>query len=148
MKKRDPKARMQEMTAKLRERGGRLTPQRLALLELIAAGDGHPNAEQLYAKIKGRFPTMSFASVYKTLNLLKELAQVQEIDLRDDSRYDGNRPEPHPHIVCTRCRKIVDGDFEMPPEEIRRMERASGYRIVRPQILFYGLCPACRRSGP
>ena len=60
---------------------------------MIAASEGHPSASQLYEKIKDRFPTMSPATVYKTLALLKEIHQVMEIDLRDDSRYDGNRPE-------------------------------------------------------
>jgi len=142
----NPTIRLDEMIAKLRERGYRLTPQRLALLKLIAVSEGHPNAMQLYTQVKEQFPTMSFASVYKTLNLLKELGQVQEIDLRDDSRYDGNRPEPHPHLICTQCRKIVDGEFNLEPGVIHRLEHASGYRIVRPQINFYGLCPECKRK--
>ena len=143
----DPKVRFDELIATLRERDFRLTPQRVELVRLIAASEGHPSASQLYAKIRTQFPTMSQATVYKTLALLKEMNQVLEIDLRDDSRYDGNRPDPHPHLICMKCNKIVDGDLELDLSSIRKLEKTSGYQIVRPQIAFYGLCPKCRADG-
>jgi Fur family peroxide stress response transcriptional regulator len=143
----DPKVRFDELITTLRERDFRLTPQRVELVRLIAASEGHPSASQLYAKIRIQFPTMSQATVYKTLALLKEMNQVLEIDLRDDSRYDGNRPDPHPHLICMKCNKIVDGDLELDLSSIRKLEETSGYQIVRPQIAFYGLCPDCRQSG-
>jgi Fur family peroxide stress response transcriptional regulator len=133
-----------ELIVALKERGFRLTPQRVELVRLIAASEGHPSAEQLYEKIKTRFPTMSRATVYKTLTLLKEMNQVLEIDLRDDRHYDGNHPEPHPHLICTNCQSIMDGGFNLKPGIIRQVERASGYQILRQQITFYGLCPECR----
>ena len=142
----DPEARFNEMIALLKESDFRLTPQRVELVRLIAVSDGHPSAAQLYAKIKEKFPTMSHATVYKTLALLKEMNQVLEIDLRDDSHYDGNRPGPHPHIICTRCNQIVDGELELEPALLRKLEDTSGYKILRPQITFYGLCPDCRQS--
>jgi Fur family peroxide stress response transcriptional regulator len=90
---------------------------------------------------------MSHATVYKTLALLKEMNQVLEIDLRDDSHYDGNRPGPHPHLICMKCNQIVDGDLDLDLSSVRKLEETSGYQIVRPQITFYGLCPDCRQSG-
>jgi len=143
----DPKVRFDELITSLRERDFRLTPQRVELVRLIASSEGHPSASQLYAKIRRQFPTMSQATVYKTLTLLKEMNQVVEIDLRDDSRYDGNRPDPHPHLICMKCNKIVDGDLELDLSSIRKLEKTSGYQIVRPQIAFYGLCPKCRADG-
>ena len=143
----DPKVRFDELIVALRERDFRLTPQRVELLRLIAASDGHPSASQLYAKIQTQFPTMSQATVYKTLALLKEMNQVLEIDLRDDSRYDGNRPDPHPHLICMQCNKIADGDWDIDIASIKRLEEASGYHIIRPQIAFYGLCPKCRADS-
>jgi Fur family peroxide stress response transcriptional regulator len=143
----DPKARFNELIAALKERDFRLTPQRVELVRLIAASEGHPNASQLYAKIKDRFPTMSPATVYKTLALLKEMNQVLEIDLRDDSHYDGNRPNPHPHLICTQCNKIVDGNFDLEPAAIQKLEQASGFQIVRPHLAFYGLCPDCWQTS-
>lgn len=141
----DPDARYQELVADLKQRQYRLTPQRVELLRLIAASKEHPSASQLYAGLRNRFPTMSPATVYKTLALLKDLNQVLEIDLGDDRRYDGNRPSPHAHLICTSCGKIADGDLELESSAIRRLEKVSGYRVVRPQLAFYGLCPRCRR---
>ena len=135
--------RFEELITALKERDYRLTPQRLELVRLIATGEGHPSAAQLYAKIKPRFPTMSHATVYKTLAMLKEMNQVLEIDLRDDSHYDGNRPVPHPHLICMQCGQIMDGDLELDLSSIKKLEESSGYRIIRPQISFYGLCPNC-----
>jgi Fur family peroxide stress response transcriptional regulator len=138
--------RFEELLSALTEHDYRLTPQRVELVRLIAVSEGHPSAAQLYQKIKVRFPTMSHATVYKTLSLLKELGQVLEIDLRDDSHYDGNRPDPHPHLICLRCNKIVDGELELDLTSVRRLEKTSGFKIIRPQISFYGLCPDCKKS--
>lgn len=143
----DPVARFDHLIAALKERDFRLTPQRVELVRLIAVSEGHPSANQLYKKIKLKFPTMSHATVYKTLALLKEMNQVLEIDLREDSHYDGNRPQPHPHLICTKCNKIVDGEGALDQKTIRKLEKASGYKILRPQIAFYGLCPDCKQTG-
>ncbi len=143
----DPRARFDELMAALKARGSRLTPQRVELVRLIAASDGHPSAAQLYARIKRRFPTLSQATVYKTLSLLKDMDQVLEIDLRGDSRYDGHRPQPHPHLICLRCDRIMDGEADLDPAAIRKQERASGYKILRSQVCFFGLCPECRTQS-
>jgi len=143
----DPQARFDELIATLKEHNFRLTPQRVELVRLIAVSEGHPSAAQLYEQIKRKFPTMSPATVYKTLALLKELGQVMEIDLRDDSHYDGNRPQPHAHIICMKCNKIVDGEMLLDTEIVTQMENMSGYSILRPQLSFYGLCPDCQKMG-
>ena len=143
----DPNVRFDELIAALKERAFRLTPQRFELVRLIASSEGHPSAGQLYDRIKRQFPTMSHATVYKTLALLKDMGQVLEIDLRDDSHYDGNRPQPHPHLICIKCNKIIDGDADFDPSAIRKLEQASGYKIIRSQVSFYGLCPDCKQSN-
>lgn len=140
------KNRFDELIAALKERDFRLTPQRVELVRLIAASEGHPSAAQLYARIKRKFPTTSQATVYKTLALLKDLGQVLEIDLHGDSHYDGNSPQPHPHLVCIQCSRIIDGDADFDLAAIRKLEQTSGYKILRSQILFYGLCPDCQEE--
>ena len=140
----DPDVRFNQLIAALKERGFRLTPQRVELVRLIAVSKGHPSAGQLYTKIKHRFPTMSHATVYKTLSLLKEMGQVLEIDLRDDSHYDGNRPDTHPHLICIKSNKIIDGEVSLDPKSLRSLEQTTGYKILRPQITLYGLCPDCK----
>ena len=143
----DPDVRFNQLIASLKEHDFRLTPQRVELVRLIATSQGHPSASQLYTKIKQQFPTMSHATVYKTLTLLKEMNQVLEIDLRDDSHYDGNRPEPHPHLICVKCNKIIDGVVSLDPESLRKLEKVSGYKIIRPQISLYGFCPNCTNEN-
>lgn len=140
----DPDVRFKQLIAALKARDFRLTPQRVELVRLIATSEGHPSASQLYTTIQRQFPTMSHATVYKTLSLLKEMGQVLEIDLRNDSRYDGNRPEPHPHLICMQCNKMIDGEVFLDPEALLSLERASGFQILRPQISLYGLCPECK----
>ncbi len=143
----DPQVRFTELITLLKERDFRLTPQRLELVRLIAASEGHPGAAQLYARVKARFPTMSQATVYKTLALLKEMGQVLEIDLHGDSHYDGNRPQPHPHLVCTGCGQIMDGEVSLDAQALKKLEETSGYTILRPQIFLYGLCPRCKPAA-
>jgi Fur family peroxide stress response transcriptional regulator len=143
----DSQTRYEQLIAKLRERDYRLTPQRETLVRFIAASVGHPSASQLYEQIKVQFPMLSRATVYKTLDLLKELGEVFEIDLRDDSRYDGNKPYPHPHLICVHCGAIMDGVDDLTQEMIVKMEQSSGYRIISHQLTFYGVCPACQDQG-
>lgn len=143
----DPNIRFTQLVAALQERGFRLTPQRIELVRLIAVSDGHPSAGQLYTQIKRQFPTMSHATVYKTLSLLKDMGQVLEIDLHDDSHYDGNHPQPHPHLICLNCNKIVDGEYSLDQETLHRLEQVSGFKILNPQISLYGLCPNCQKES-
>jgi len=143
----DLEVRFSQLIAALKERNFRLTPQRVELVRLIAASEGHPSASQLFTKIKRQFPTMSHATVYKTLGLLKEMGQVLEIDLHGDSHYDGNRPEPHPHLICLKCNKIIDAEVSLDQESLQRLEQTSGYKILRPKISLYGLCLDCKENG-
>ena len=144
----DPQARFEHLIAKLRESEYRLTPQRVELIRLIAASEGHPSASQLYEQIKVKFPTMSLATVYKTLDLLKELGEVLEIGLRDDNHYDGNKPYPHPHLICTKCQKIMDGELDGVVKNIvQEVERNFGFQIQRHQLDFYGVCPDCQTKS-
>ncbi|MFC2064508.1 Fur family transcriptional regulator [Chloroflexota bacterium] len=142
----DAQLRFEELIAALKESDYRLTPQRMELIRLIAVSEGHPSAADLYKKIKPKFPTMSQATVYKTLALLKEMNQVLEIDLHDDSRYDGNRPQPHPHLICMECRKIMDGSMDLDPLVLKKVEETSGYQIIQPVISFYGYCSECQKN--
>ncbi len=144
----DPRVRFEQLIARLKESEYRLTPQRVELIRLIAASEGHPSASHLYNQIKVQFPTMSLATVYKTLDLLKELDEVLEIGLRDDSHYDGNKPYPHPHLICIKCKKIMDGELDSAVKNIvQEVERNFGFQILKHQLDFYGICPDCRNES-
>jgi Fur family transcriptional regulator, peroxide stress response regulator len=143
----DPESRYRQLAAKLKQRDYRLTPQRVALLRLIASSEGHPSAAHLYEQIKAQFPTTSRATVYKTLNLLKELGEVLELGFsNDDNRYDGSRPYPHPHLVCIRCRKIIDPPVTLVEDLTREVAQLTGYQVVNHRLDFYGLCPDCQQG--
>ncbi len=144
----DPQTRFDELVNKLREHEYRLTPQRIALLRLLASSEGHPSASQLYDQIKDQFPTTSLATVYKTLNVLKEIDEVLELRFSDgNNRYDGNKPYPHPHLVCVNCQKILDLEVSRVQDLIQEVAQSSGYQIVSHRLDFYGLCPDCRDSA-
>lgn len=143
----DPESRFEQLVARLKGCDYRLTPQRVALLRLIASSEGHPSASNLYEQIKAQFPTTSPATVYKTLNLLKELGEVLELGFsHDDNRYDGSRPYPHPHLICVRCRKIMDPQVSLVDDLAQEVAELTGYQVISHRLDFYGLCPDCRQS--
>jgi Fur family transcriptional regulator, peroxide stress response regulator len=141
----DNAQRLREMIAALQEGGYRLTPQRLAVLGILAESRRHPSVEGIYQQVRAQFPTTSLATIYKTVTLLKELGQVLELGFADwGSRYDGKRPYPHPHVICVRCGEIADPQFSAMPEMAREMAAKSGFRITSHRLDFFGLCPACQ----
>ena len=143
----DPQARFEALVGRLREQECRLTPQRIALLHLLAASNGHPSASDLYDQLQAQFPTTSPATIYKTLNLLKDLDEVLELGFSDDdNRYDGNNPQPHPHLICIRCRRIIDPEVRMAQDLVQQVAQQSGYQIVSHRLDFYGICPDCQKE--
>ena len=143
----DRNIRLDEITQKLKESGHRLTPQRMAVLKILTSSFNHPSVEQVYDQVKVDFPMTSLGTVYKTVTLLKEMGEILELGFGEDShRYDGARPDPHPHLICIKCNKIIDGDLSLDQKSLRSLEQASGYQILRPQISLYGLCPDCKEE--
>ena len=141
-------ARFQQLTAKLKEHGYRATPQRVALLKIIAASEGHPSATQIFEQIRQYFPTTTLATVYKTLTLLKEIGEVLELEFSGaENRYDGNKPYPHLHLLCVKCRRIVDPETEQLGHLPDKVARATGYQIVGQRFDLYGVCPECQRKS-
>lgn len=144
----DPQNRLDQIIKALKDKGCRLTPQRLALLKIIAASQRHPNAEQIYEQVRADFPTTSLATIYKTLTLLKDLGEVLELNFDNvGSHYDGNKPYPHPHVICTRCGQILDSESAALAEISAEMARQTGYQITHHQLNFFGLCPSCQQVG-
>ena len=137
--------RMEEMLSQLKAHDFRVTPQRLLVLRILAESEEHPTVEQIYAQVRAEFPTTSLATVYKTIALLKELNEVLELGFPDGSnRYDGNKPFPHPHVICTKCKKITDPDLFDLDDFSQEMSRKTGYRIFSHRLDFFGLCPDCQ----
>ena len=141
----DPQTRLKKMIQVLKDKGHRLTPQRLAVLKILAESQGHPSVETIYATVKANFPTTSLATVYNTVNLLKAAHEVLELGFANlSSRYDGNKPYPHPHAICTGCGGIVDPEIASLDVLTREMARQTGFHITHHQVVFFGLCPRCQ----
>lgn len=139
--------RLSAIIAKLRERNFRITPQRVAILKIFLHSDEHPSVERVYEQVRVNFPTTSLATVYKTVSLLKEIGEILEIGFADGgNRYDGNKPYPHPHLICTGCRTITDPEVSLLDRMSVEVEQNSGYRILSHQVEFFGLCPACQQK--
>ena len=139
--------RLAQMLSKIKGRDFRLTPQRLVILKILADSKEHPSVDEIYQKVRSKFPTTSIATVYKTIALLKELNEVLELGFPDGSnRYDGNRPYPHPHAICLKCRKILDPEIASLDEISEEMKQKTGYTISSHRLDFFGLCPECQRK--
>jgi Fur family peroxide stress response transcriptional regulator len=144
----NPEERLEQMIRLLREKGCRLNSQRLAILRILAKSEGHPSAEQIYEQIRADYPKTSLATIYKTLSLLKNMGEVLEITFASaGSRYDGNKPYPHPHVICTRCGQILDPEVEAMGAISQKIAQQTGYNITHQQLNFFGLCPTCQEAG-
>jgi Fur family peroxide stress response transcriptional regulator len=100
---------LEQMVKRLKESDNRITPQRYAILNILAHSLEHPSTESIYDKLMIHYSTMSLATVYKTLNFLKQESEVLELEFSElGNRYDGAKPYPHPHVICTSCGKIID----------------------------------------
>lgn len=125
-------------------RGFKRTPQRLAILAYLEGNTSHPSAEEIFHAVVGKDRTLSFATVYNTLNTLSKAGALRELTIDPSrKRYDPNTGAHH-HIICVTCKKVVDV-----PEEITidlPKEVAQNFSILGNHVEFYGICPACRRA--
>jgi Fur family transcriptional regulator, peroxide stress response regulator len=142
----DPQKRLEQIIRVLRDKGCRLTPQRVAVLRILSKSKGHPSAEQIYEEIRADYPTTSLATIYKTLNLLKNMGEVLELTFGVESHYDGKKPYPHPHVICTKCGQILDPAFGTMADISQEIARQTGYQITHQQLNFFGLCPKCQQK--
>ncbi|WP_027183921.1 Fur family transcriptional regulator [Desulfovibrio inopinatus] len=137
--------RLRHILDRLAAHGRRLTPQRMAILRVLAVSEGHPSAEHVHQAILKDFPMTSLATVYKTIQLLKDEGEILELGFSDqDNRYDGAKPYPHPHVICLKCGAIMDFE-DVDVEGLNaQVAKQTGFFITTQRLDFYGVCPACR----
>jgi Fe2+ or Zn2+ uptake regulation protein len=128
----------------------RLTPHRAAVLESLRARRYHPTAAEVFRSVRRRRPGVSFATIYNALNWLTGKGLIAELKFGDEaSRYD-SVPDPHEHLVCTRCGALEDVELGLPAEFWTRSRaygrRRFGYQVQNYRLEFLGLCPRC--AGP
>ncbi len=139
--------RLQTMLDRLKSNGYKITPQRMAIIKILSTSIGHPSVEEIYEQVKKIFPTISLATVYKNILVIKELGEVLELAFANDrSRYDGHYPYPHPHAICMECKKIVDSQLDILQDFTQKVREETGFSIYNHRIDFFGLCPDCQRS--
>lgn len=127
---------------KFKTLGLKLTPQRIAILKYLDGNQEHPSAERIFKALKKKFPTMSFATVYNTLEHLKKKGQLLELNIDPKKkRFDPN-PKPHHHFLCEKCDKIFDIYHEI-PIPISKLEE-EGFQINSSHVEFFGICPDCK----
>jgi Fur family peroxide stress response transcriptional regulator len=129
----------------LHEQGLRLTPQRLAICEMLSASDQHPTAQMVYDQLHPQYPSLSLATVYNTLDMLVNLGLVNALGSAGDdaAHYDADT-HPHVNLACTSCHRVID----LPSQHVQALEDEvasnSGYRLLGARVLYYGICPDCQ----
>lgn len=128
--------------------------KRDAILQALVSTTAHPSAQWLYDKLKPRIPNLSLGTVYRNINLFRHEGLVASVGVvNGEERFDGV-VAPHPHLVCTRCGRVMDLPcpeapgaqalhIAMPPEGIRGAET---FTVDYRRTVFYGLCGTCGGS--
>jgi Fur family peroxide stress response transcriptional regulator len=139
--------RLEELVDHLANHGLRITPQRMAVLRILATSQEHLNIEEIYARVHQEFPTTSLATIYNTVTLLKAMGEVLELSFGSGgNRYDGNNPAPHPHLVCERCGSVTDPHLTTLDVLEREIGEQTGYQITSHRLDFFGICLQCQNS--
>jgi Fur family peroxide stress response transcriptional regulator len=135
------------LSSTLKQAGMRLTPQRLAICELLSETHTHPTAAAIYEQVHSQYPSISLMTVYNTLNTLVSLGAVTALgNAGDDTiHYDGNT-SPHINFACISCKKIEDIDSTKVAELDGEVISTSGFKVIGASLLYYGLCPDCQKQ--
>lgn len=137
---------MKETAQLLREKGLKVTPQRIAVYNMLLSTTEHPNAEMIYKTLEPANPTMSLATVYKTLDFFKQLGLVQELNVGEpSSRYDAV-VKCHPHTVCKVCGKVDDLHMEELTEVAKKLVPHLDFDVECEQLILYGTCAECKKK--
>ncbi len=120
------------------------THQRQVIYEAIVAAPGHYSAEQVYAEVRRRIPSISLATVYNNLKLFVEHGLLRSVSPHTSTLLVEGNLEPHHHLVCTVCKAVqdVEGDFI----NYKKLSRQSppGFDLTNPLVEVFGICRRCR----
>ena len=136
----------ESMISQMRKKGLKVTPQRLAIIDvLIEQGDSHPGAILIYKKAKKKKKSLSLSTTYATLNEFSRhgIIKTLQFDKMED-RFDGNL-EKHINLICERCKKILDYNVPITVDP-KRVVKKTGFLITDTRLEYYGLCRECREE--
>lgn len=132
------------MTTVKKERHMRMTRQRRVILEEMRKLMIHPSADDVYAVVRRRLPRISLGTVYRNLEVLSELGEIQKLEVGGPlMRYD-KTVRPHYHIRCIRCQRVDDVPMEFMGDIESALDGSMGYRFLAHHLEFTGICPICR----
>jgi Fur family ferric uptake transcriptional regulator len=132
----------------LKGMGYRMTPQRMMVVEALHDTDKHVSAEEIYAKVKAKYPYANISTVYRTLELLSELGLVNEISLGDGCvRFHPAEKGHHHHLVCQKCNSIIDlpESALAPLEDI--LSEKHRFKADLKHTAVFGLCSKCQSKA-
>jgi Fur family peroxide stress response transcriptional regulator len=130
-----------------RKKGYKATPQRIAICRFALRTREHPSAQRIYNEVKVLFPTVSLATVYKTLQTLSELGLVQELSFpQGEARFDSYM-QPHINLLCTQCGKVTDLDDVALREIVERVASRAKFNATGQRLDIYGICDKCRKKA-
>jgi len=124
-----------------------LTTQRRLLLELIRDAEGHIDAKELYQSARARDESIGPATVYRSLNLFKELGLVDEMRLGKLRCYYEIKQSPeHQHLLCRGCGKVIEFQNPYFNKLIKAVQREHGFKITKAELYLEGYCPNCEEK--
>ncbi|MDA3847563.1 MAG: Fur family transcriptional regulator [Vallitaleaceae bacterium] len=134
---------MQQLADTLKNKQLKVTPQRLAIYNILYNSKEHPTAEIIYQSLQDTHPTMSLATVYKTIDTLKKSNLIVELKTNGDSyRYDADISEHH-HGICGSCGEVFDIFTNRLDTLILEVQKDTDFHIDSHHIYFKGTCPMC-----
>ncbi len=137
-----------DATETLRARHLRMTRQRRVILEELRRTADHPSADELYSRVRRRLPRISLGTIYRNLEVLTELGEIQTLELCCNlKRFDGNAAA-HYHIRCLGCGRVADAPTSAHLDLETCLPPHTDFRITGHKLEFVGLCPACDNPTP
>ena len=121
------------------------THQRLVIYRAIAGSADHPSADMVYKEVRRQHPTVSLATVYKTLETFKRVGLVSEVGpFHENTRYEANLA-PHHHLICTQCKRIEDL-YEPFLNAIPLPEQLKEHHVLGHTVWVHSLCRDCAKG--
>lgn len=137
----------ERLIGKLRDRGMRVTPQRLMIHRALCAQAQHLTAEQVLESVSGSMPGTSLPTVYATLELFEQLGLVRRFGTGNGAVLFDSRVEPHAHTVCRRCGATADLEAAAASERAFGRAREAGFSPDHAQLVVWGLCGRCAAAA-
>jgi len=135
----------QKLITSLREKGYKLTPQRLEIIKLLSHDRSHPGAMDILPRVREKAPKISTSTIYYTLDMLKKEGLIRELEFYDrDNRYDVNVSN-HINLICRKCGKIADFVKAL-HFSAQMIEEQTGFRSEGMRFEYYGYCKKCRQK--